>query len=82
MVAEVAVIATPDPKWIEAITAVVVLRDGQDRPEDVEQMLIAHAREHLAPYKLPKRVHLADSLPKSTAGKLLKRELRTMYSEG
>ena len=77
-VAEVAVIAVPDPKWIEAIAAVVVLRPGA--PEGVEALLLAHARERLAPYKLPKRIIIAESLPKNTAGKLLKRELRLAYS--
>ncbi|MBV8093297.1 MAG: AMP-binding protein, partial [Acetobacteraceae bacterium] len=75
-VSEVAVIALPDPTWIEAITAVVVLRPGvQVSAED----LITHARVNLAPYKLPKRVIFAESLPKNTAGKLLKRELRLLY---
>lgn len=52
-VAEVAVIATADPKWIEAVTAVVVLREGAGREssEEVEQDLIAHARERLARFK-------------------------------
>ena len=75
-VAEVAVIAVPDPKWIEAVAAVIVLRDGT---EASEAALIEHARATLAPYKLPKRVFFADSLPKNTAGKLLKRELRIRY---
>jgi len=81
-VAEVAVIATPDPKWIEAVTAVVVLREGAGTSghEQVEQDLIAHARERLAPFKVPKRVFFVESLPKSTAGKLLKRELRARYA--
>ena len=79
-VAEVAVIAVPDEKWIEAIAAVVVLRAGAElAAEDAEVALIAHARERLAAYKLPKRVFVADSLPKNTAGKLLKRELRVRY---
>jgi fatty-acyl-CoA synthase len=77
-VAEVAVIAVPDPKWIEAVAAVVVLREGA--PPDVEEALLAHAREHLAPYKVPKRIILAEALPKNTAGKLLKRELRQTYA--
>jgi fatty-acyl-CoA synthase len=77
-VAEVAVIAVPDPKWVEAVAAVVVLREGA--PPDVEEALLAHAREHLAPYKVPKRIILADALPKNTAGKLLKRELRQLYA--
>ena len=46
-----------------------------DRAKD----LIAHARERLAPFKVPKRVFVVESLPKSTAGKLLKRELRARY---
>jgi fatty-acyl-CoA synthase len=77
-VSEVAVIALPDPKWIEAVTAVVVLRPGMRATEDE---LVAHARQSLAPFKLPKRVIFADNLPRNTAGKLLKRELRKLYGE-
>lgn len=76
-VSEVAVIAVPDPKWIEAVAAVVVLRDGAAA---TEAELIGHARPRLAPFKLPKRVFFAESLPKNTAGKLLKRELRLRYA--
>jgi fatty-acyl-CoA synthase len=80
-VAEVAVIAVPDAKWIEAIAAVVVLRAAAElSADDAEAALIAHARDRLASYKVPKRVILAESLPKNTAGKLLKRELRARYS--
>jgi fatty-acyl-CoA synthase len=74
---EVAVIALPDLKWIEAVTAVVVLRPGAEANEDA---LIEHARTTLAPFKLPKRVIFTDSLPRNTAGKLLKRELRAAYA--
>ena len=76
-VSEVAVIAVPDPKWIEAVAAVVVLRDGMAA---AEAELIEHARSRLAPFKLPKQVFFAESLPKNTAGKLLKRELRRRYA--
>ncbi len=76
-VSEVAVIAVPDPKWIEAVAAVIVLRDGVTA---TEADLIEHARPLLASFKLPKRVFFAESLPKNTAGKLLKRELRLRYS--
>jgi len=75
-VSEVAVVGLPDDKWIEAVTAFVVTRDGQGTDEAA---LIAHARLHLASYKLPKRVIFIDSLPKNTAGKLLKRELRRLH---
>ena len=72
-VSEVAVVGLPDAKWIEAITAVVVLKEGH---EASEEELIAHARGLMAPYKVPKQILFADSLPKSTAGKILKRHLR------
>jgi fatty-acyl-CoA synthase len=38
------------------------------------------ARQHLAHYKVPKKVVFVDNLPRNTAGKLLKRELRRQYS--
>ncbi|GJD50345.1 Long-chain-fatty-acid--CoA ligase [Methylobacterium crusticola] len=77
-VSEVAVIALPDPKWIEAVTAVVVLRPGHEA--DAEG-LIAHCRQGLAPFKVPKRILFRDDLPRNTAGKLLKRALRAEYAE-
>lgn len=77
-VSEVAVIGMPDEKWIEAITAVVVLKEGASTSE---AELIQHARQHLAPFKLPKKILFSDTLPKSTAGKILKRHLRTELSQ-
>jgi fatty-acyl-CoA synthase len=72
-VAEAAVIGTPDDRWIEAITAFVVLK-GADPvlPEE----LITYTRGRLAGFKVPKRVHLVDELPRNASGKLLKRVLR------
>jgi fatty-acyl-CoA synthase len=75
-VSEVAVVGLPDDKWIEAVTAFVVLRPGHAVDEATLQAL---ARQHLAPYKVPKKVVFVDSLPRNTAGKLLKRELRKQY---
>ncbi|CAM3695513.1 AMP-binding protein [Halomonas sp. FME1] len=72
-VSEVAVIGQPDEKWIEAITAVVVLKEGQLVSEEA---LIHHAKTLMAPYKVPKHIVFTDALPKSTAGKILKRHLR------
>ncbi|MYQ79665.1 MULTISPECIES: acyl-CoA synthetase [unclassified Streptomyces] len=70
-VAETAVVGLPDERWIEAVTAVVVLKG-----EATEDELIAHARERLAHFKAPKRVVFADALPRNASGKILKRELR------
>ncbi|AMY26149.1 fatty acyl-CoA synthetase [Rhodococcoides fascians] len=72
-VAEVAVIGTPDDKWIEAVTAVVVLKDGS---EVSAQELIDHVKGRIAPFKVPKTVTFLDELPRNQSGKLLKRALR------
>ncbi|MBV9819506.1 MAG: AMP-binding protein [Solirubrobacterales bacterium] len=70
-VAEVAVVAVPHERWIEAIAAVVVTSEPV-----AEDDLIAFARDKLTSQKLPKSVHFVDELPKNASGKLLKRELR------
>jgi fatty-acyl-CoA synthase len=75
-VSEVAVIGIPDPYWIEAVTAVVVPRSGHALEAEA---VIAHCREHMAPFKVPKRVIFAETLPKNPSGKLLKRELRKLH---
>jgi long-chain acyl-CoA synthetase len=78
-VSEVAVIGLPDERWGEVVTAVVVARGEHEVDEDA---LVAHARERLAGYKLPRRIHVADQLPKTPTGKILKRELRETYAPG
>jgi len=75
-VSEVAVIGLPDAKWVEAVTAVIVVKAGQVLTEDE---VIAHCNMHMAGFKAPKRVVFTDTLPKNPSGKLLKRELRQRY---
>jgi fatty-acyl-CoA synthase len=70
-VAEAAVVAVPDDRWGEAVTAVVVLREAA-----TEEELIGFARGRLAGFKVPKRVQVVDDLPRNASGKLLKRVLR------
>lgn len=75
-IAEVAVIPAPDPKWGEVGWAVVVPRpDHALDPDDV----LAFAGARLARYKLPRRFILADSLPKTAAGKVDKQALVRTY---
>jgi fatty-acyl-CoA synthase len=77
-VSEAAVFGVEHPRWVEAVAAVVVLRaeHGVTAHE-----LIAHCRTRLAGFKVPKYVVFTESLPKNPSGKILKRELRTMYAD-
>jgi O-succinylbenzoic acid--CoA ligase len=69
-VAEAGVFARPHPEWGEAVTARVVLRD-----DATERELRAWAAERLAGFKVPKQIEVADSLPRTNSGKLMRREL-------
>jgi fatty-acyl-CoA synthase len=72
-VSEVAVIGMPDPKWIEAVTAVIVVKPGAILDE---AGVIQACAKKLAHFKTPKRVIFMEALPKNPSGKVLKRELR------
>ena len=72
-VSEVAVVGLPHPRWIEAVTAVIVLKADQTL---AERDVIDFCNRMLGGFKVPKGVVFVDSLPKNPSGKLLKRELR------
>jgi fatty-acyl-CoA synthase len=78
-VREVVVVGLPDDKWGEAVTAFVAVRSGSsfDEPD-----LLAHARAHLAGYKVPKSVRVIDEIPKSAVGKILRRAVRDPFWAG
>jgi long-chain acyl-CoA synthetase len=74
-VLEAAVFGVPHEHWGEAVHAVVVPRRSVDATE-----LIEHCRTLIADYKVPKVIDIREeAIPKSAAGKVLKRELREKY---
>lgn len=75
-VLEAGVLARPDDVWGEAVVALVRLRDGAAAgPAD----LLEHCRARLARFKVPKDIRLvADPLPRTPSGKLVRRELTSM----
>ncbi len=79
-VGEAAVFGVPSPKWGEAVHAMVVVRDGFDT---TEEELIEHARTLIAGFKVPRSIEVRhEPLPKTAAGKIMKRELREPYWAG
>jgi O-succinylbenzoic acid--CoA ligase len=69
-VTDAAVFARPDPEWGEAVTARVVLRAAAE-PEDLRRW----CGERLARFKVPKAIEVAEALPRTPSGKLLRREM-------
>ncbi|KUI10177.1 acyl-CoA synthetase [Mycolicibacterium acapulense] len=85
-VAQVCVIGTPDEKWGEAVTAVVVLRPDADRSEvAVAQMtseIQAAVKERKGSVQSPKQVIVVDSVPVTALGKPDKKAVRAQFWEG
>jgi len=74
---ECAVIGLPDREWGERVVAFIVLIPGHSQaPEDLKSFL----RARLSPYKVPKEFIVVRELPKSPAGKILKRALKRPIS--
>jgi fatty-acyl-CoA synthase len=62
---------------VEAVTAVVVPRKGETIQE---AELLELCKQHLASFKVPKKIIFVDALPKTPTGKILKRNMRKTYT--
>lgn len=78
-VEDCAVVGAPHEKWGEEVRAVVQLKAGANV---TAEQLIAHCKERLGSIKAPKTVEFWPSLPKSAAGKVLRKEIRSKFWEG
>ena len=77
-VANAAVVGLPHARWIEAVTAFVVLKPGYST---CETELVEHCKAHLGGFEVPKAIRLLDTLPMTSTGKVQKQPLRERYSD-
>jgi acyl-coenzyme A synthetase/AMP-(fatty) acid ligase len=75
-VAEAAAVSAPDDVRGAVVRAIVVLRDGHEPSEALARELQEHVKAETAPYKYPRIVEFAESLPKTASGKIKRAELR------
>lgn len=74
---EVAVIGMPDVQTGEAVKAYIATRNPSLSTDEI----LAHCKEHLTAYKVPKVIEILPELPKSTVGKILRAELRNLQQQ-
>jgi acyl-CoA synthetase (AMP-forming)/AMP-acid ligase II len=77
-VREVAVIGAPDEQWVEAVTAIVALKEGKTA---TAEELMQFCKERIASYKKPKYVHFVDRLPRDGTGQIARQETRARYGK-
>lgn len=80
-VKDVAVIGVPDPKWGEAVHAVVILHRDKEPTDELKNEIRRFARNRIAGYKVPKAIDFIDDfdMPRTGTGKVLHRVLREKY---
>jgi len=77
-VGEACAFGLPDEKWGETVAAAVAFKPGRKAEEEE---LILFCKERLASYKKPQKIFFLGELPKSGAGKIVRKDLREMFVE-
>ena len=75
---EAAVVAIPDPKWQERPVACLVLKEGK---ETTKEEVLEFLKPQFAKWWLPDEILIMETIPKTSVGKFLKRDLRTEVQE-
>nr|WP_246166236.1 fatty-acid--CoA ligase FadD8 [Nocardioides psychrotolerans] len=81
-IAQVGVIGTPDEKWGEAVTAIVVLRPGFELSDEVDAEIKQMVKDRKGAVQSPKQIIATDALPLTGLGKPDKKALRATYWTG
>jgi acyl-CoA synthetase (AMP-forming)/AMP-acid ligase II len=76
-VAEAVAFGMPHPTWGEEVAVAVVLKEPQ-----TEAVLIEHCKQHLADFKVPKKVHIVEKIPRTATGKIQRRSMAETFAAG
>lgn len=76
-VKESCVVGLPDAKWGETVAAAVVVKAGADLKAAA---IMAYCKTHLHDWKCPKKIVFVKHIPKNTMGKMLKEEVKTLFT--
>lgn len=80
-VKNVAVVPTPDEIYGEAVTAVVILQDGQKKSNFLKHQIMEYAAAKLAKYRRPTAVYFVDEFPLNPTGKIMRPQLSQQVTQ-
>ena len=80
-VLECAVTAAPDPVRGQVVKATIVLAKGYEPSDALKKELQNHVKKETAPYKYPRIVEFVSELPKTTSGKIKRKQIRLEDSQ-